>query len=40
MNHDTQGLVVKFIIRARKVAVNIEATRLAKDAEYRNNVFE
>jgi hypothetical protein len=39
MNHDTLGLVVKFILRARKVTGPIEATRLAEDISYREEIF-
>ena len=39
MNHDTLNYAVKFILRARKVTGPIEATRLAEDAAYRDEIF-
>ncbi len=34
------GLAVIFIKRAHKVVSNLKATQLAKDVEYRNQIFE
>lgn len=39
MNHDTLSLAVKFFLRARKATDPIEATRLAVDADYREEIF-